>query len=78
MGRIHKDKLTPEMVQAAMTCEGPEQLVDLAQRWGFEMTLPEAEEYLAEYKGYPLSDEELDQVAGGWCAFESPCGCKNK
>ena len=79
MGRIHKDKLTPEMIHAAMTCEGPEQLIDLAERWGFEMTTAEAEEYLAEYEGYELSEEEMAQVAGGgWCPFETRCGCKDK
>ena len=51
-----KANLSEELIAKAMQCETPEQLVELAKSEGIELTLDEAQAYLAE-----LDDVELDR-----------------
>lgn len=61
-------KLTKEMIEKAKTVKSAAELLELAKAEGVEMTAEEAEEYFAGlHKQGELSDEELDNVAGGGC-----------
>lgn len=55
-----------ELLQKAQECETPEQLIELAKTEGIELTLNEAEAYLAEMEDFELDSQQLDAVAGGW------------
>ena len=51
-----------------------EKAIEIAKEYGFTLT---AEDF-KETQGAVLSDDELDQVAGGACGFlggSNPCGC---
>ena len=64
---IDKSKLTKEMIEKAMECETPEELIALAKKGGFEITKEEAEAYLDELQNVELDNAALDKVAGGNC-----------
>ena len=67
-----KANLSEEVIAKAMQCETPEQLIELAKSEGIELTLDEAEAYLAELDDVELDSKQLKAVAGGWCA---DCAC---
>ena len=79
MGKLtdeQKANLSEELIAKAMQCETPEQLVELAKSEGIELTLEEAEAYLAEMDDIELDREQLKEVAGGgWCP--SDCDCRS-
>ena len=64
---IDKTKITKEMIEKAMKCKTPEELIALAKAEGFEITKEEAEAYLAELENMELDSKDLDKVAGGYC-----------
>ena len=56
---------TKEQILKAMECKTADELLELAKAEGVELTREQAEEYIAEMREYKLTDEELQQVAGG-------------
>ena len=58
---------TQEQIEAAKAAKSPEELVAMAKEAGQEITLQQAESFLAGQKQGELADEELDNVAGGGC-----------
>ena len=73
---INKTKLTKEMLEMALKCKTPEELIALAKTSGMEITKDEAEAYLAEMDNVELDNAVLDKVAGGGCYSENnfePC-----
>ena len=64
---IDKTKITKEMVEKAVKCETAEDLIALAKTEGIELTMAEAEAYLAELANIELDEEALDEVAAGSC-----------
>ena len=59
-------KLTKELIEKAKTANTAEELLAMAKAENIEMTAEEAAKYFAElHKAGELSDEELDNVAGG-------------
>ncbi len=80
MGKLTDDQkanLSEELIAKAINCETPEQLVELAKSEGIELTLDEAEAYLAEMDDIELDSQQLKAVAGGgWCPFECECDGK--
>ena len=64
---IDKSKLTKEMIEKAMECETPEELIALSKTEGIEITKEEAEAYLDELQNVELDNAVLDKVAGGNC-----------
>ncbi len=62
-------KLTPELLEKAKQAKSAEELIALAKENGVELTAEEANTYFAKLnpKNGELSDDELDQVAGGGC-----------
>ncbi|MBE8949607.1 MAG: hypothetical protein SR3Q1_03285 [Quinella sp. 3Q1] len=71
MGKLtdeQKTNLPKELIAKAMQCETPEQLVELAKSEGIELTLEEAQAYLAKMDDFELDSQQLQKVAGGWCS----------
>ena len=62
---IKGKEITKELVAKAMQCDTPEELVKLAKENGVEITVKEAEVYLAEMEDIDLDSEQMKQVAGG-------------
>ena len=57
-----------ELLEKAKEAKSTEELLTLAKENGVELTKEEAEAYFAQLnKSGELSDEELDNVAGGGC-----------
>ena len=64
------------MLEMALKCKTPEELIALAKTSGMEITKDEAEAYLAEMDNVELDNAVLDKVAGGGCYSENnfePC-----
>lgn len=61
--------LTPEMIEKAKAAKTAEELLELAKANGVEMTADEAATYFAQLNptSGELSDDDLDNVAGGGC-----------
>ena len=59
--------LTPEMIEKAKATKNAEELLELAKANNVEMTADEAATYFAQLnpKSGELSDDDLDNVAGG-------------
>jgi len=69
-----KANLSQELIAKAVDCETPEELIELAKTEGIDLTLEEAEAYLAEMDDIELDSKQLKQVAGGgWCVLDCPC-----
>ena len=62
---IDKTKLTKEMLEMALKCKTPEELIALAKTSGMEITKDEAEAYLEKLQDFELDPETLKKVAGG-------------
>ena len=71
---IDKSKLTKEMLEKALKCKTPEELIYLAKTEGYEITRDEAQAYLAEAEDVELDISTLEKVAGGDC-YEVGFGC---
>ena len=65
--KIDKNEITKEMVQKAMQCKTADELLELAEAEGYEMTKEEAEAYIAELADFELDDATLKKAAGGGC-----------
>ena len=59
------NKIPRELVEKAMQCETAEELLKLAEENGIELTMEEAEAYLAEGAVANLDEEAMARVAGG-------------
>ena len=63
--QIKREAISREMIETALTCETPTELVKLAKERGYEMTEAEAEAYLSELADFQLDSDQLKKVAGG-------------
>ena len=61
----NNNKIPQELLEKAMKCETPEELLRLAKENGVALTKDEAEAFLAEGGTVDLSDEDMAKVAGG-------------
>ena len=66
MAKINRNELSEDVISKAMACKTADELLELAKAEGIELTKDEAEAYLVETEDVELSDEELQQVAGGF------------
>lgn len=66
MANIEKSNLTKELLEKAMACKTPDELVKLAKADGYEITRDEAEVYMAATAISDLEEDDLKKVAGGW------------
>lgn len=58
-------EIPAELMEKAEVCRTADELIVLAKEKGIEVTAEQAEAYLADRDSKRLSEEELDQVAGG-------------
>ncbi len=54
-----------EVVEKALQCDTPEELVALAKEHGVEITTKQAEAYLVDLEDVDLDSEQMKKVAGG-------------
>jgi len=62
--------LPPDILQKAMHCESPDELVALAKSCGLGITRAQAEACLTELEDMDLDEEVLRKVAGGFCVSD--------
>ena len=74
MAEINKNELTREMVEKAMQCKTADELVALAKTGGYELTVEEAEAYMAELADFELDKDALKNAAGGCSDCWMDCG----
>ena len=68
-------KISKELLEKAKTAKSAEELLEMAQTEKIELTAEEAAKAFAELnKTGELSDEELDNVAGGGCGDSNESG----
>ena len=70
---INKKELTKEMLEKAMQCKTADDLMAYAKSEGVDITMEEAEAYLAELSEYELKDGELKRIAGGVLPKNQTC-----
>ena len=68
--KIDGNEVSKEMLEKAMQCDTPEELVKLAKENGVELTKEEAEAYLTEMEDIDLDSAQMKQVAGGRCYMD--------
>lgn len=60
--------ITPKLLEKAKQAKSPEELMTMAKENGTEMSMDQAKAYFDKLNASgELSDEELDNVAGGGC-----------
>ena len=62
---VNGKEFTKEQIFEAMKCKTAEELQAYAKTQGYDITLKEAEAYMAEFEDVELDDAELKNVAGG-------------
>lgn len=62
---INGKEITQEMMEKVASCKTTEELLVLAKENGIELSIEQAETYLAEHMANRLDKEKLDAVAGG-------------
>ena len=68
-------KLTKELIEKAKTAKTAEELLEMAKSENIELTEEQAAKALTQLnKNGELSDEELDNVAGGGCGDSNKSG----
>ena len=72
-------EFSKEQLEKAAACKNVEEFQELAKSEGIELSDDEAEAYFAEFNNVHLSDDELDEVAGGRVRISKPhCNCNSK
>ena len=71
-------EFSKEQLEKAAACKNVEEFQELAKSEGIELSDDEAEAYFAEFNNEHLSDDELDEVAGGVHKPNPSCSCKSK
>lgn len=66
---MSNERFTEEQIKKAKAAKTPEELLKMAEENGIELTLEQAKGYYAMLNptSGALSDEELENVAGGGC-----------
>ena len=72
MAKVNVNELTKEQIEKAMACKSADELMQIAKADGYEMTVEEAEAYIAELSDFELDDETLSKAAGGACYDDCP------
>ena len=68
--------ISPNLIEKAKTAKSAEELLEIAKENNVEMTAEEADTYFAQLtpKSGELSDDDLDNIAGGACASSVRAG----
>ncbi|MGN0813941.1 MAG: hypothetical protein ACI4MH_01760 [Candidatus Coproplasma sp.] len=66
-----------DLIEKAKAAKSPEELLEMAKADNIELSAASAAKYYAEFhKSGELSDDELDNVAGGNCYYGFKVTCK--
>ena len=76
--KIDGNEVSKEMLEKAMQCDTPEELVKLAKENGIELTKEEAEAYLSEMEDIDLDSSQMKMVAGGKGVCYGVNGCAGR
>jgi predicted ribosomally synthesized peptide with nif11-like leader len=76
--KIDGNEVSKEMLEKAMQCDTPEELVKLAKENGVELTKEEAEAYLSEMEDIDLDSSQMKMVAGGKGVCYGVNGCAGR
>ena len=68
----NEKEITKEQIYEAMKCNTAEELQAYAKTQGYDITMEEAEAYMAELADCELAGEQLTKVAGGGCYPDCP------
>ena len=71
---INKNEITKEMIEKAMQCKTTDELMTLVKAEGYNITIEEAEAYLAEISDAELDSEKLKKIVGGCWNCLANCG----
>ncbi len=69
----NENEITKEQFFEAMKCKTAAELKAYAKTQGYDITLEEAEAYMAELEDVELDDLAMKQVAGGQCYSRKEC-----
>ena len=64
---INKNEITKELIEKAMQCKSADELMKLAKAEDFDISVEEAEAYMAELDDIELDEQVLRNAAGGTC-----------
>ncbi|MBO7093671.1 MAG: DUF2624 family protein, partial [Spirochaetia bacterium] len=67
---------TKEQLAMVAQCKTPEELIEFAKTYGFDLTKEQAEAYLDELQDIELDPEVLERVAGGGISSLKPAKTK--
>ena len=70
---INRKEITSEQIMKAAQCKTADELMALAKAEGVDISVEEAEAYMAELADVELDEEQLKKAAGGGCYPD----CKN-
>ena len=76
--KIDGNEVSKEMLEKAMQCDTPEELVKLAKENGVELTKEEVEAYLSEMEDIDLDSSQMKMVAGGKGVCYGVNGCAGR
>ena len=76
--KIDGNEVSKEMLEKAMQCDTPDELVKLAKENGVELTKEEAEAYLSEMEDIDLDSSQMKMVAGGKGVCYGVNGCAGR
>jgi ribosomal protein L12E/L44/L45/RPP1/RPP2 len=66
----NEKEITKEQIYEAMKCNTAEELQAYAKTQGYDITLEEANAYMAELEDVELDETVLNKVAGGYCYLQ--------
>ena len=64
---INRKEITSEQIMKAAQCKSADELMKLAKAEDFDISVEEAEAYMAELDDIELDEQVLRNVAGGTC-----------
>ena len=64
---LKQNEITKELIEKAMQCKNSDELMALAKAEGFDISMEEADAYMAELDDIELDEQVLRNVAGGTC-----------
>jgi hypothetical protein len=76
MDKLDLNSFTKEQLAMVAQCKTPEELIEFAKTYGFDLTKEQAEAYLDEMENKELDQEILDKVAGGGISSLKPAKTK--
>lgn len=75
---MKKYGFSADFVEMVKQCETVDELIEVANEQGIELSVEEANAYLADIQDFELDDKNIDKVAGGSSWNFCPTICKKE